>query len=171
MLREANSAIKNGMIRLKHLTGDSSYIKSLKIDEHRQFTIDADVMLLVKLPLPQIDFNNQNSQLVFRFKYISSVMDRVHVYGSTLQKNLFEKVGSCFWGDKPLVKKLLPKQLQTSNEEPEGKTYFYLAFYSDTGCDQVDIRPTFSTRFDLQRLMKQKTYSPFPFSPAKQNKI
>jgi hypothetical protein len=52
MLREANSAIKNGMIRLKHLTGDSSYIKSLKIDEHRQFTIDADVMLLVKLPLP-----------------------------------------------------------------------------------------------------------------------
>ena len=33
MLKDANAVIKNGMMRLKHLTGDGSYMKWIKMDE------------------------------------------------------------------------------------------------------------------------------------------
>ena len=42
------------------------------------------------------------------------------------------------------------------------KTCFYLAFYSDTGCESVEIKATFGKRFDLKQLMN---------SPAKMTKV
>jgi hypothetical protein len=69
MLKEANTQIKNSMIRLQHLTGDTSYINPIKLGQTASFPIPADVPLICKVLLPKIDVSNQDYQLVFRFKY------------------------------------------------------------------------------------------------------
>jgi hypothetical protein len=94
---------------------------------------------------------------VFRFKYTCSVKDRIHVYGSLSLRQVFEKAGICFWNDKPLIMRLLPKQLQV----PKGENLsFFLAFYSDTGCGEVDVYPSYGKRFDRKKFMKQCSHSP-----------
>ena len=141
MLLQANATIKNSMVRLQDLQGDNSYIKRLTLNKAKKYIIHGEVPLLCKLSIPEKELEDPNNILSFRFKYQCEVHEEVHVYGSFEQRQL--KEGSCFWGEKPTFKRLSPFT---------GKLAFYLAFYSKTGCESVEIKPSFNKRFDFAKL-------------------
>lgn len=81
------------------------------------------------------------------------------MYGSDDLGELFQKNPVAFWGEKPKSKRLVPrwfqgkeedeKQQQQRSQSPGKKkatNQFYLAFYSDSGCQQVTTKSTLEVR-------------------------